>query len=151
MEALELAYGIGLFMWDRVPEPMCIIHLHNMLAQKGYISRPVGLYATFEILFKDSFFVDGNVPTSKFDQAFQARVGSPRSRRETFRRRELRQYVAKTAPDVHCLMNSNMNKLFRAKSLLRLYRAADWVPDRIPDEDVPVRSILSVFRLAEAK
>lgn len=94
MEALELAHGMGLFMWDRVPEPMCTIHLHNMLVQIGYISWPVGLYATFEVLFQGPFFADGNVPTSKFDQAFQARVGTPRSRRETFQRREPGRYVA---------------------------------------------------------
>lgn len=48
-------------------------------------------------------------------------------------------------------MDSNMDKFFQAKSLLRLYRAADWVPERIPDEDVTVPLILSIFRLAEAK
>ena len=48
VEALELAYGTGLAIWDNVPEPMCIIHLHNMLVKKGYITRPVGLYATVE-------------------------------------------------------------------------------------------------------
>jgi hypothetical protein len=35
-EGLELAYGMGLFIWDNVPEPMCILHLHNMLVQRPY-------------------------------------------------------------------------------------------------------------------
>lgn len=151
MEALELAYGMGLLMWDRVPEPMCIIHLHNMLVQKGYISRPVSLYDTFAVLFKDSFFVDGKAPTSNFDQAFVARVGPTPARRDNFRRRDLGRHVAKTATDIHGLLNSDTNKFFQTKSLLRLYRAADWVPDRIPDRDVPFPSSLSMFRLTNAK
>ncbi|KNG89764.1 hypothetical protein ANOM_002006 [Aspergillus nomiae NRRL 13137] len=151
MEALELAYGMGLAMWDRVPEPLCVIHLHNMLVQKGYISQPVGLYDTFEKLFAESFYANGKAPTSNFEKAFEARVGPPRSRRETFRRRQLGRQVAKYATDVHGLLDSNTNRFFQAKSFLRLYRAARWVPDRIPDEDIPIPSILGLFRLTEAK
>lgn len=47
MEALELAYGVSFLVWDRIPEPMCLIHLHNMLVQKGYITQPIGLTTAF--------------------------------------------------------------------------------------------------------
>lgn len=150
-EALELAFGMGLFLWDRVPEPFCVIHLHNMLVQKGYISQPVGLHGTLQELFTNSFFKDGKVPTSNFQQAFQARVGSPASRRDTVQKQALRRHVAKSATDLHGLLDSNTNTFFQDKSLLRLYRAANWLPDRIREEDLPVSSSLAIFRLAETK
>lgn len=59
MEALELSYCLTLFIWDQIPEPVCIIHLHNMLVERGYIKQPVGLYASLAGLFTEAFFVDG--------------------------------------------------------------------------------------------
>jgi hypothetical protein len=94
-EALELAHGMGLFIWDNVPEPMCILHLHNMLVQKGLIARPVGLWGTLEFLFQDSFFLNGKIPSSNFVAAFEALVGGPTPRREVFQSR--RRQVARNA------------------------------------------------------
>lgn len=51
MEELELVYEFSHFLWDRIPEPMLVIHLHNMLVQKGYIETPIGLYYSLQQLF----------------------------------------------------------------------------------------------------
>ena len=151
MEALEIAYGIGFHIWDGIPEPMCLIHLHNMLVQKGYIRQPVGMYATLEELFKTSFFANGHIPTSNFNEAFCAVINETGSRRATFQRRAMRQHVGRTATDIHGLLNSSINRFFKAKSLLRLYREANWVPDRIPDEEITVESALALLRLSQTK
>lgn len=37
MEAFELAYAVGFFIMDPISEPLRIVHLHNILVQKGYI------------------------------------------------------------------------------------------------------------------
>lgn len=84
MEALELVYGVSFFIWDNIPEQMCLIHLHNMLVQKGYITEPVGMYASLQKLFQTSFFAGGKVPTSDFLQAFHDVIGDTLSRRATF-------------------------------------------------------------------
>ncbi|OXV06093.1 hypothetical protein Egran_06139 [Elaphomyces granulatus] len=151
MEALELGYGMGFLIWDGIPEPMCLIHLHNMLVQKGYITQPVGMYATLQELFKTTFFANGHVPTSDFSQAFLAVINETGSRRATFHRRAIRRHVGRTATDIHGLLNSSINRFFTSKSLLRLYREADWVPDRIPDEEIPVESALALLRLSQTK
>lgn len=150
-EALELAYGMGLLIWDNVPEPMCILHLHNMLVQKGLIARPVGLWDTLEFLFQDSFFLNGKIPTSNFVEALEAVVGGPNSRREAFQNRAGRRQLARNATDTNDLLDAGVNRFFRTKSLLRIYRIADWIPDRIPDEEIPFPSGLAFLRLAEAK
>ncbi|KAF1815110.1 hypothetical protein P152DRAFT_412254 [Eremomyces bilateralis CBS 781.70] len=150
MEALELAYAVGLLIMDRIPEPMCVIHLHNMLVQKGYISEPVGLYASLQSLFPEAFFADGQIPTSDFATAFTAALDKSGSRRATVRRQTSRA-AARTAFDIHGILDTNANRFFKKKSILRLYREADWIPERIPDENIPVLSILSILRIGQMK
>ncbi|WEW56192.1 hypothetical protein PRK78_001629 [Emydomyces testavorans] len=150
MEALELAYNMGFLIWDEIPEPMCLIHLHNMLVQKGYITKPVGLYASLQELFPSSFFASGKVPTSNFSEALFAVLGETNSRRVVFNRKSLRRQAAQTS-DIHGLLSTSLNRFFKTKSLLTLYRGADWVPDRIPDEEVPLVSLLAILRIGQTK
>ncbi|KAK7750708.1 hypothetical protein SLS62_007408 [Diatrype stigma] len=151
MEGLELAYLMGMLLLDRMPEPFCLVHLHNMLVQKGYISQPVGLYASLEDIYATAFFVGGKIPTSDFGQAFLERVNASSSRRAEFKRRSLARTAAKTAVDVHGVMDVNANRFFRTNSTLALYRQADWNPDRIPESDIQERSALAIMRLAQTK
>jgi hypothetical protein len=151
IEGLELAYGMNFLIWDRMPEPMCLIHLHNMLVQKGYINQEIGLYASLQQLFPTAFFADGKVPTSDFMGAFLAVCSETGSRRATFQRRAIRRTVSRTAVDIHGLLDMNSNRFFKQKSLLRLYHEVDWAPERIPDEEVPVASALGMIRLGQTK
>lgn len=58
-----------------IPEPVLLVHLYNMLVKKGYITEPVGLYATLEELFTEAFYVDGQAPTSDVFEALTNRIG----------------------------------------------------------------------------
>jgi hypothetical protein len=151
MEALDLAYGMNFFIWERMPEPMSLIHLHNMLVQKGHINREVGLYASLQQLFPTAFFIDGKAPTSDFGGAFAALVNETGSRRATFQRQTIRRTASRMATDLHGLLDLNMNRFFKQKSFLRLYREAHWVPERILDEEVPVSSLLCMIRIGQTK
>lgn len=150
VEALELAYSMSFLVWDRIPEPMCLIHLHNMLVQKGYIRQPIGLYATLQDLFPTAFFADGKVCTSDFNGAFLAIINETGSRRATFQRRGISRTAA-TAVDIHGVLDMNANRFFKQKSLLRIYHEAGWVPERIPDEDVSPVSALGMLRIGQTK
>lgn len=150
-EALELAYGVGLRIWDQIPEPMCLEHLHNMLVQKGYLARPVGLYLSLQKLFKASFFADGKIPTSDFIQAFSAVLGKTGTRQAIAHRQTVRMQVGRTATSWNELMTTSINWFFKTKSLLTTYRDADWIPDRIPDEALPVVSALGMLRIGQTK
>jgi Ni,Fe-hydrogenase III small subunit len=48
MEELVLVQRVVMKMWDAMPEPTVIIHLHNMLVKKGILEREVGLYAELQ-------------------------------------------------------------------------------------------------------
>jgi hypothetical protein len=61
-----------MLLWDKIPEPTLALRLHNMLIKKGYLKKRVGLYATLENPFPDSFISDG-VLTEGFSKALVAR------------------------------------------------------------------------------
>ncbi|KAI0100618.1 hypothetical protein GGR51DRAFT_531879 [Nemania sp. FL0031] len=138
-EGLREAYRYSFVVLDTLPEPVLLVHLHNMLVQKGYIAEPVGLYASFQELFPKSFFTDGKVPTSNFGEAIQARVVELPSRRRR----------APRTPDN--LKELRINQFFKTKSYLMACHGAGWNPDRIPDSDIPMPSLLGTYRISQTK
>jgi hypothetical protein len=71
LEGLELAYLIGIYIWDTAPELTMVIHLHNMLEKKGFLEKPVGLWSSIAGVFAGSLFANTKAPpTSNFAQAF---------------------------------------------------------------------------------
>ncbi|KAI1349493.1 hypothetical protein F5Y01DRAFT_185579 [Xylaria sp. FL0043] len=138
-EGLREAYRYSFIVLDTLPEPVLLVHLHNMLVQKGYIAEPVGLYASFQELFPETFFTDGKVPTSNFGEALQARVAKWQSRRPGARR---------AFDDVKELRT---NRFFKTKSYLMVCHGAGWNADRIPDSDIPMPSLLGIYRISQTK
>ena len=151
MEGLELAYLVNMMIWDRIPEPFLLVHLHNMLVLKRYITRPVGLFASLEDMFATTFFVDGKCPVADFDKALVARIDQAGGRRAHFERRGIRRNATHSAVDIHGLLDLSANRFFTTKSNLVLYRQAEWDLDRIPDTEVPWPSLLAISRLACVK
>lgn len=151
MESLELGYLVNMMIWDRMPEPFLLVHLHNMLVQKGYVAPAVGLFASLEDIFPTTFFVDGKKPVADFDEALTARIGQTGGRRAHFERRGIRRNATRSAVDIHGLLDLSANRIFTTKSSLVLYRQAEWDLDRIPDAEVPWPSLLALSRLACTK
>ncbi|KAF7561183.1 hypothetical protein G7046_g2947 [Stylonectria norvegica] len=151
MEGLELAYAFSMLLWDSIPEPMLLIHLHNMLVQKGFISKPVGLFGSLQDMFKGCFFANGQIPTSKFSDALVAKMGETGSRFSSRQRRAARQTAANFGVDVHEIASLDGNRFFQQKSNLMIYQAAAWNPDRIPDKDVAFGTLLFFYRLSRTR
>lgn len=144
-EGLVLAQRVVMDLWDRIPEPTLIMHLHNMLVKKGYLEREVGMWGTLEGLLQDAFFPNG-VPTSGFHKALRDRVGQ-RNDRTTLRQRQA--VIRDKTTDIHKILTASFNNFFKTKSVLIMYYDAQWIPDRIPDSDVPIPSLLYVLRLSD--
>ena len=151
MEALELAYLVNMMIWDRIPEPFLLVHLHNMLVKKRYITQPVGLFASLEEFFATAFFVGGKCPVADFDKALVARIDQTGGRRAHFERRGIRRHATRSAVDIHGLLDVSANRFFTTKSSLVLYRQAEWDLDRIPDTEVQWPSLLAMSRLSCVK
>lgn len=141
-EGLEIGYRFGQLLWDQIPEPMLLIHLHNMLVQKKYLDRPIGLFASLEQTFRTAFFANGRVPTSDFTQALSSQVdktGTHMAQRQQAKRRG-------QATSRHALLDVAANRFFSTKSNLLLYRESGWNLDRIPNEDLGGQTLLSNLR-----
>ncbi|KAF5655312.1 hypothetical protein F25303_720 [Fusarium sp. NRRL 25303] len=149
-EGLEIAYRLGMFLWERMPEPTLMIHLHNAVVQKGYLSRPIGLCATLEDLFKHTFFAQGCKPTSGFVDALLASVGQPGSRQAQAQRQAIR-YRRRYAENIHQLFDLKINHIFKRNSMLTTCRRAGWNLEAIPDEELQFGSMVFFERLSRAK
>ncbi|SPQ19181.1 5fef2285-2abb-49d2-9a44-8740aab37832 [Thermothielavioides terrestris] len=149
MEALELAYRVSMVIWDRIPEQMSLVHLHNMLVQTGRLKKPVEIFASISTLFQSAFFLDGKIPTTGFGKALTTLYDKTGRYRATLARANRR--ADARSGGVHRTLSPDTNRFIQRKSNLLLYRQADWNVDRIPDADVPVRSMLGRVRLSQTK
>ncbi|KAL3486947.1 hypothetical protein BJX62DRAFT_214495 [Aspergillus germanicus] len=147
-EGLEIAHSVGLQLWDHLTEPACLVHLHNMLVKKGYLAKYIGLYASLEDIFTDEFFANGKVPDSNFSESFTAYI---RTKAGTGRYRADQRRMLRGATSMHEVLDPDLNRSFKTKSFTRLFREAYWDPDRIPDSEIPVPSLLSLLRVSQTK
>ncbi|ORX97348.1 hypothetical protein BCR34DRAFT_578009 [Clohesyomyces aquaticus] len=147
VEALVLTQRLSMMMWDRLPEPTLVIHLHNMLVQKGYLKKPVGLYENLQELLTDSFFPHG-VPTSRFYDTLVKRVQLRQDRTSLRERQAVGRDASK---DIHEILDPTLNTSFKTKTALMNYYDADWVPEKIPDNAINIPSMLFVLRLSNTK
>lgn len=138
VEGLVLMQRVMMSLWDHIPEPTLALHLHNMLVKKGYLKNEVGLYANLERLLQDAFFPEG-VPSSNFQEALSSRVPQ-RNSPAALRQRKAVMRDIKT--DVHQILAAEFNKFVKTKSALMMYHDSNFAPDRIPDGDIKIPSIL---------
>lgn len=152
MEGLEIAYRLGMSLWDQIPEPVLAVHLHNMLVQKGYITDPVGLYWSLQHIFQNAFFNQGDVPTSDFAATLLAQIRNRSSPLATRRRMAQRREIARSeSVDIHAILDVGHNRFFTLKSNLILYREANWNTERIPERDIAIGSLLGMMRLSQTR
>lgn len=152
MEGLEIAYRLGMSLWDQMPEPVLAVHLHNMLFQKGYIIKPVGLYTSLQHIFQNAFFNQGAVPTSSFAATLLVHTQERSHHFATRRRMAQRREIARSEPaDIHAILDVRHNMFFTLKPNLILYREANWNTEHVPECDITIGSLLGMMRLSQTK
>ncbi|KAI0105575.1 hypothetical protein F4776DRAFT_471374 [Hypoxylon sp. NC0597] len=153
MDALELAYLVGISIWDRVPEITMLMHLHNLLVVKRYISQPLNLYAALQAIEPTAFFADGKIPSfdsraCDFRDAFLARTREHGSHRIDFERPSIVRAIRKG--DVRTILNPDANRFSKKRPHVLGYRQADWNFKRILDKDAKP-DILTTLKMELAK
>lgn len=152
MEGLEIAYRLGMSLWDQMPEPVLAVHLHKMLVQKGYITEPVGLYTTLQHIFQNALFNQGAVPTSNFAATLLAHTQERSNPLATRRRMAQRREIARSeSADIHAILDVRHNMFFTLKPNLILYREANWNTERVLERDITIGSLLGMMRLSQTK
>lgn len=155
LEGLELAYLTGVTLWDKTPEVMMMMHIHNKLVHKGYLKAPVNLFTFLELEFSHQFFVDGKPPTSKFHEHLVARLrkindGGTNAGyfSQTHRTYTLSKAEIETA-NLHKIFDADINRYFRKTRVAHHLRAADWDVARLPDKDLPMTSLILLNRICK--
>ncbi|KAI7245624.1 hypothetical protein KC319_g3163 [Hortaea werneckii] len=148
-EGIVLIQRLSMLMWDEMPEPTLILHMHNVLVKKGFLNRGVGLYDSLQQLLPGAFFQD-KVPSDNFLDALTQRVSRGREQAVVSHRRR-RAEAQKENLDVHRLLDLNFNRFFTVKSELMKYFDAGWVPQRIPDREVRIPSLLFAARVNQTE
>ncbi|KAI0378712.1 hypothetical protein F5Y04DRAFT_290860 [Hypomontagnella monticulosa] len=149
MEALEYAHVIGMYVWDQVHEAMLLVHLHNMLVKKGYISEPINVFRNLEIFFPTEFFPGGKTPSSNFHKTLLKSLQRGRHRvitDEPSLKIAFYGYVG-----MNEALNPEKNQYFKTKPLPLVLREADWNLERIPEKDIDIASHLCCLRLNYTK
>ncbi|KAK0713499.1 hypothetical protein B0T26DRAFT_782508, partial [Lasiosphaeria miniovina] len=116
--ALSGVYNFGVFALDMTPQPLFIVHLYNMLVQKGYIERHIGIFKALQDRFTRVWFADGKIPTSRFLKALFQRLKQCPCRRQNIRMQLRGQN--------HDPMLCRKRKLRATSSKIRLYHSVDW-------------------------
>ncbi|KAL5340353.1 hypothetical protein BJX70DRAFT_124507 [Aspergillus crustosus] len=151
MEALELTYGVSLQVWDQDPIVTSMMHLHNMLVRTGYLETPVGLFSALGLIYKKEFFNEGTVPESRFFHALKAAIDKFNDVRGNRTRDANLKVLRRSGSDLHEYLDTNINHIFKTKSLARLFREAYYIPDRITDDEIPLSSVIAPIRLSLVK
>ncbi|VUC36775.1 unnamed protein product [Clonostachys rosea] len=147
LEALDLTYQVGTYIWDQVPEPAMLVHLHNMIVKKGYLEKPVELWHSIEQVFAEAMFPTGKPPTSKFAQTFMSHSKSVQARSSSARSMKVKS--SKNGTDMAGLLDLRSNVSFKSTPYINLLSQADWDPDRITDEEIPLETITCMLRLSQ--
>ncbi|CAG9987568.1 unnamed protein product, partial [Clonostachys byssicola] len=149
LEALELSYLVSTYIWDQVPEPLMLLHLHNMVVKKGYLKTPVELWLALEQIFGEALFPTGKAPTSRFAQTFSSHCKNVQAQGSAARATKLK--AAKNANNALSMLDPESNISFRSKPYVQLLRQGEWDPDRVPDEEIPLETLTCMLRLSRLK
>lgn len=149
LEALELSYLVSTYIWDQVPEATMLIHLHNMVVKKRYLKTPVELWLALEKIFSEALFPTGKAPTSKFAQTFSSHAKNVQAKSSTARAMKLKS--SKNANHILGLLDPKSNILFKSKPYVQLVHQAEWNPDRVSDEEIPLETFTCMLRLSRLK
>lgn len=130
-EALSITSKCGLALWDSVPEVVQLVHIHNMLVQRGYIKTPVGLFDTLQNLYPEAFYKDKTPPKDHFLQALLERR-QPGSTSDV--RRQFFPHPGRAIPSsitIETVCDAQLNEHFNRNSILVELIKANWSVDRI--------------------
>lgn len=143
-EALEIAALLGRVLWDAISELLPVMHVYNMLVQRGYL-EPIDLFSHLLEMFPDVFFTDGEVPQSDFRAALFKRIGAE-TIHDVPRILDEPEYGLPENPlegkSVWGLLQSHKPTFVTTEPLLVAARRANWDPARITPESFDFPSLM---------
>lgn len=143
-EALEIVALLGRVHWDGISELLPVMHVYNMLVQRGYL-EPIDLFNHVLEMFPEAFFTGGEVPQSDFQAALFKRIGA-KTIHDVPRILGKPDYGLPEDPlkgkSVWELLQSFKPTLFTTEPLLVAARRGHWDPIRIAPESFDFPSLM---------
>lgn len=140
-EALDAQFVAIMYVWGHPMEPVMLMHLYNFLRQEGYLEKPVDLFESLQRLFPTSFFPNGEIPVSDHGNAlsdFLIDLVNKDSRKKGKWRT-----LSGSGVPIHLII--------QYESMLVLLREKSWNIYRVPDDHVPLSSLLARLRIAQTE
>ncbi|TKW50436.1 hypothetical protein CTA1_119 [Colletotrichum tanaceti] len=147
---VELAYRYAMALWDALASITSMVHLYNMLVEKGYVTMPNQLHHSLRSTFRDSFFLNGEVPTYDFAPVLSKRLQD----RWDPRLQALKQSQCDDAYKVGGPQNAlhlSLLLAFRKRANLLVYGEVGWNIEMIPDDVIEPQSSLAMLRISQTK
>ena len=151
VEGVQVSYNAGINLMECMPEVIGVIHIHNMLLKTNRLAEPIPNLAHLQEVFVRSFFPNGEIPSTNFEQCFHEIVGRCISFHET---RTINKNIAEIRKRWNVkryLADPSLNIHFKTRCMLDTYQQAQWNPDAIRDADVPIPSYLAFLRLGQTR
>ncbi|PLB39455.1 uncharacterized protein BDW47DRAFT_130883 [Aspergillus candidus] len=151
VEALQQSYNAGINLLECMPEVIGVIHIHNMLLKTGRLAKPVPNLIHLQKIFVQSFFPNGEIPSTNFEQCFHEIVGRCISFHETRTIHKNISEIRKRWNVGRYLADPSLNIHFKTRCMLDVYQQARWNPEAIHDADLPLDSHLAILRLGQTR
>lgn len=154
-EALGFTYGYAMRAWENTGAPLnTLLHLYNLLQRNSHLPKPIPLLDELTHIYgKRCFAASGGVPpTSDYLKAFSHSVGvKPHVLGVDAQKRRLGRGGDPRPADRQVLREGYGEGGFGERSFLQLLREHEWLPDRVPDEEMPLESALAWNRLQQLR
>jgi hypothetical protein len=100
-------------------------------------------------MFPDELFRDGKPPTSDFSKALLSHTSNPHLNPQAWKQASLRKFQDET--DHAGMLDVKANRFFRAKPFTQVLRDAGWDLDKIPDAEMPLKTIIGSVRVCQTE
>ena len=156
LDALDIALHVGLELWDATPETFLMVHLYNMMAERGvprYVKYINGVWAYCAGIFTEDIFGSRTVPLDKPSAVLAQRMGEicGKWRLQSFRKNKAVNAQVKNAKTTTQRLESSMPVVFKTKTFTSALLKAEFNIDRVPDEDIRWETNMGLIRLDAIK
>ncbi|KAH0346582.1 hypothetical protein KCU81_g3933, partial [Aureobasidium melanogenum] len=138
-EALNVAYRIGLVIWDELRELSQLMQVHYILVEKGFLSQALDRFNDLVVIFHSRAFWD---PTTD-------RLG--KNKRYTKPTQPQARALSVSSTTLKDWLNLEENALLHSKHTLLLLQEFDWNFWRVPEDQVNPTTTLGSLYLTQTR
>ncbi|RGP74461.1 hypothetical protein FLONG3_6020 [Fusarium longipes] len=139
-EALSISFKQMMSLWQEMREPLLLLHMYRFLKQNRYLTGPIDLWESLEILFKGCVFPADAYQNSTMNSARTLSTLQNMQRQASSGTRFVDQ-----GRDIHELFDLEKCRNFNRESSLTAFRKKEWNFETAPPLDISSDQDLAVL------